>query len=203
MAYAACGLLLFRIHPELLLLSAVIVVICGILPNIDSGPETESSQQIVNLAAAIAPLLLLSLIPELRTGGIARIALVIVAAFFLTRSLARVAISKMFSKRGLLHSLPAAIIVTEIVYLMFFDLFPKERLFLAGAAFTGFFSHLLLDATMNIDLVGNKAPPIPVLKLAGKNWFQNIAMYGTMLVLGWFVVKDIYPGFKLYGGVAY
>lgn len=203
MAYAACGFLIFKIHPEILLLSAVIVVICGILPNIDSGPETDSSQQIISLTAAIVPLLLLSLVPELRSGGIARIALVVVAAFFLTRYLAKVVITKMFSKRGLLHSLPAAIIVTEITYLMFFDLFPRERLFLAGAAFSGFFCHLLLDATMNIDLVGNKAPPIPVLKLAGKNWFHNIALYTTMFVLGWLVIKDVYPGLKLYGGVAY
>lgn len=201
--YLGIGFLLFRLDPEVLLLGSIITVLCGILPNIDSGPDSESGQQFIALLTAVAPLILLSAIPELRTGGIARIALVLILSFFLTRSFSKWALAKFFSKRGTLHSIPAAVIIFEITYLLFFDLFPKERLYLGGAAFCGFMSHLLLDAVMNVDLVGNKTPQPPVLKLGGKNWMQTTALYTTMVILGWFVLKDVYPSLRLYGGVKY
>lgn len=203
LGYAGSGLLFLKIYPEIVLLGAIIVVVTGILPNIDKGPDTESGQHFIGFLAAICPLVILSLFPQLRGGGIARVALVVITSFYITQAVVRWSLSRFATHRGVFHSIPAAIIIFEIGYLIFWDLFPKERLFLAGAAFVGFFSHLILDAAANIDLVGNKERRPAVLKIAGPSWQSTLFLYTTMGVLGWFVLKDIYPGLKVSAGVTY
>ncbi len=201
-AYAGAGLLIWGFPAEQILLAAVLVVITGLLPNIDSGPESDTGRNFLGFIAAVTPLVLLASFPQLRSGGIARLALVLIASFILSRMIMGWILTKLH-RRGLLHSIPASIIIFEVGYLLFWDLPSRDRLYLAGAAFVGFISHLLLDATTNIDLVGNREKKAPVLKLAGPSWGSTLALYTTMTVLGWFVLQDIYPGLRVYGGVRY
>jgi membrane-bound metal-dependent hydrolase YbcI (DUF457 family) len=201
--YAGLGALAWRINLDLVLLAAILVVITGMLPNIDSGPSSASGAKFIGFLSAITPLIVISAFPQFRTSGIAKLALIVIVSYFAAQWLSTWIIGSFFHHRGLLHSIPAAIIIFEIAYLIFWDLPPNSRLYLGGAAFLGFISHLLLDATMNVDLVGNKEKKTPVLKLAGPSWQSTLALYSTVLVLGWFVLKDISPGLKIYGGVHY
>ena len=202
-AYSGLGAVAWGIGIDLVLLAAILVVISGLLPNVDGGPSSESGKKFIAFLGALAPLIIISAFPQFRSSGIARLALIVIISFFVAQYISTWILGSFFHHRGLLHSIPAAIIVFEIGYLVFFDLPPSRRLYLGGAAFVGFASHLILDGLLNVDLVGNKEKKTPVLKIAGPTWQSNFAIYSTMLVLGWFVLKDLAPGLKIYGGVNY
>ena len=84
--YVAVGNYFFAIHPENLLLAAIIVVLCGMLPNIDASRE-EPAKEMGALLAAVSPFIVLELFPELRDGGIARISLVIIGTYIITNGI--------------------------------------------------------------------------------------------------------------------
>ena len=107
----------------------------------------------------------------------------------------------------MIHSIPAAIIAAEVTYLLFWDLQWQGKLLLSAATLTGFMTHLLLDAYGNLDLVksakGERGEKTSVLKFAGSSGGINFFAYATMLVLGWFVARDIYPALGFYAKVTY
>ncbi|MFN8390507.1 MAG: metal-dependent hydrolase [Bdellovibrionota bacterium] len=205
--YALGGMFILDLRPEVILLSSVIVVIAGMLPNIDEV-ESGSAQEFGGLLAAASPLVLFEFYPAFSHGGITRVVLVVICCYLISRVVIVRLLQTVTSHRGIIHSIPAAILSFEAVYLLFWDLGLRARMFVAFAAFLGFFVHLLMDAYTNVDLVGRalgrgveKRPG--ALKLKGNSWGSTIAMYTCVMVLGWFVLKDIYPGFRLTAGVHY
>ena len=196
-AYAAVGIALFRVHPEFALLSAVLVLAAGVLPNIDNGPSSPSGQELSGFLAALAPLIVMELYPHLRSGGVARIVLVVLVCYMVSRIIFLHFLKRYAKSRGLLHSIPAAILTCEAVYLLFWDLLPFDRLFLAGGALIGYGSHLLLDAFANFDLTGTTSKKPPALKLGLGNWTTNTVVYSTVIVLGWIIAKDLFPAMQI------
>jgi membrane-bound metal-dependent hydrolase YbcI (DUF457 family) len=206
LAYALGGVFIFNFLPEHAVLASVIVIIAGMLPNIDSKGGA-SAREMGGLLAAISPIVLIEFFPGLKAGGIARIALLVVCCYLITRMVVVRALERFTVHRGIFHSIPAAILTFEVVYLLFWDLYWKERLFIAIAALVGFLSHLILDALTNLDLLGRafgKGERKPaVLKFTGKTLGSTVAMYISVVVLGWFIAIDIYPSLSLYAGVKY
>ncbi len=205
--YVLAGVTLFSFPPEVLFLSAVIVVIAGMLPNVDQG-SSGPAHEFGGLLAAISPLIFFQFFPQYQDGGITRLALVVICCYLLCRVIISRVLENVLVHRGMWHSLPAAIITAEAVYLLFWDLSQRGRLFLAAAAFSGFIAHLIMDAYTNLDLVGRamgrgvqKQPG--ALKIKGATWGSTIAMYACMTVLGYYVMQDLYPGFRLVAGVKY
>ena len=203
--YVLAGVVLLALKPEVLLLASVIVVIAGMLPNIDEG-NSGSAHEFGGLLAAVSPLIFLQFFPRFQDGGITRLVLVVVCCYILSRIVIARVFQKVLIHRGMLHSIPAAIVTFEVVYLLFWDLGQRDRLYLAFAALLGFTMHLIMDAYTNLDLVGRamgrgvqKQPG--ALKLKGNTWGATFAVYTCMFVLGWFVMKDLYPGFRLVAGV--
>jgi hypothetical protein len=107
----------------------------------------------------------------------------------------------------MIHSIPAAIITFEFVFLLFWDLYLYDRLYLATAALVGFLSHLLLDAYGNLDIVGKamgKPRTVqPVMKFAANSWGATASAYGLCLLLGWFIAQDLYPSLRIVAGINY
>lgn len=205
--YILAGILLLSIRPEILFLAAVLVVVAGMLPNIDEG-GSGSAQEFGGMLAAVSPLVFLQFFPRVQAGGVSRIALVVICCYLISRVIIARILQNVLKHRGSIHSVPAAIVSFECVYLLFWDLPVRERIFLALAAFMGFFMHLVMDAYSNLDLVGRamgkgvqKQPG--ALKLTGASIPSTIALYTCMTVLGWYVIKDIYPGFHFVAGVKY
>ena len=204
--FAAIAILLFGFKAELVLLSAVLVVVAGMLPNIDQSGSNQA-RELGSLLAAVAPLVCLELFPQIGAGGVPRIALVVVLCYLITRLVIVRGLKKYTTHRGMIHSVPAAIIAAEITYLMFWDLKWQGKLLLASATLLGFSVHLLLDAYSNLDLVkaakGEKESKTPVLKFVGATGGITFFTYATMLLLGWFVASDIYPRLGIYAKVTY
>ena len=205
--YAAAGAMVLDVPLEIVLLAAVVVVITGVLPNIDEG-KSGPAQEFGGLIAAIIPLVCFQLFPALGNAGVSRVALVVVGGYFVSQLVVVRTLQGLTTHRGVLHSIPAAIICCELVFLIFSDLTMFQRGYLTGAAFSGFFAHLVMDGYGNLDLVGRAMgrgveKQAPALKLTGNTWLSTLAMYSCMFVLGWFVVQDIYPGFHFEAGFRY
>lgn len=201
--YAGFGVTALRMYPEHVLLASVIVIVAGLLPNIDSEPGAGPAREFGGLLAAVAPLLLIDFFPSIKAGGVARIALVVICCYLFSRLIVVRILEYRTEHRGLIHSVPAAIITGEVVYLLFWDLFPIQRLYLGGAALLGYLSHLIIDATGNIDILGKKEQKRAALKLKGQSIGSTLALYSLSLLLGWLILRDIFPGFRLNFGVSY
>ena len=204
--YSAAGVVWLGVHPEITLVAGVIIVVTGLLPEIDSD-NAPPSREVGGFLAAISPILLIEMFPRIQAGGVARIALVVIASYLVTRIIIVRLLQKHTTQMGMVHSIPAAIITFELVYLMFWDLYTWDRLFVATAAFTGYFAHLLLDAGGNLDLFGkaqgNAERANSALKVAASSSGANIAIYGVVLYLGWFVIIDFYPNLSFNPGIQY
>lgn len=204
--YSFGGMLFFRVPPEHALLAAVLIFVAGMLPNLDQ-PGGSTPKELGSLLAAVSPLIVLELFPVLHDGGVVRVALVVVASYALTKLVLIRGMRKLTSHRGMLHSIPAAIITGQLTYLLFWDSSLQSRLYLGLAAFVGFMCHLLVDAASNIDLIGKamgeKPAKAPVLKLLGGSFGSNAAAYGLLLVLSWVIARDFFPALRFQASITY
>lgn len=201
--YAAAGVAILHVHPEYALLASVLLIVAGIIPNIDNGPAAAPAREFIGFLAALVPLFIIEHYPGVKSGGIARMALVVICSYLLARIFFSRIVFKWTKHRGMIHSIPAAIITFEIVYLLLWDLLWRDRLYIATAALIGYLGHLVLDATTNIEITGANAKKPPVLKIAGRSGMETTAFYTTALILGWFVARDIYPQLQIYAGLKY
>lgn len=204
--YAAAAALLFQFRAELVLLASVLVVLAGMLPNIDQSGSNQE-RETACIVAALVPLLCLEFFPSITQGGVPRVALVVVACYVLTRLIVVRVLKHCTTHRGMVHSVPAAIIAAEVTYLLFWDLQWQGKVLLAFATFTGFSTHLLIDAYGNLDLIkaakGERESKPKVLKFFGATAKSTFLAYATMFVLGWFVARDMYPSLGFYAHVSY
>lgn len=201
LVYSLLGIFAFEIHPEQALLAGMVVVICGMLPDIDSA-NNAPARELSGFLAALLPLTLMQFFPAMKAGGVSRIALIVVCCYLFTRIVVVRLLQRYASKRGMIHSIPAAIITSELVYLMFNDLFWYDRIYVTLGALLGYLSHLLLDATSNVDLlgtaIGQKSNQGGVLKIVAPSWASTIMLYSLMLALGYVVYHDVAPDIRAY-----
>ncbi len=206
LAYSATGVLVLDTKLEHAFLAAIIFVLAGVLPNVDAKGELPA-KEMTGVLAAVAPVALMQIFPVFQQGGLSRKALVIIVSYMTARFLTNWVLERYVVRRGMLHSVPAAAISFEAVYLLFRDLIWFDRLYLAFAAFLGFMIHLLMDGYGNIDLVNKamgKAEKKPkVMKFFARSWGSTAAIYSVIAVLGWFMASNLAPQLKIFAGVAY
>ncbi len=185
---------------ELSILVGALVMIGSLIPNIDSTDDGFTGE-LSGLIGALAPILFIQSFPFLAEGGSVRIALTILGGFILARMLFSYLTRNVFSPRGALHSIPAILLFFEVGYLMFPGIFWKFRMMLGIALASGVASHIFLDAFTNISLVkktmAKHAHSGSVLKFSGHTAFATWFMYLSILLLGWFVAKDIAPSLQV------
>jgi len=206
LAYAFTGVIALGMYYELAALGLAAVIIAGILPDIDMDSGSQA-REVSALLAAIAPIALIEYFPGIKAGGMTRIALTIVLSYLITRVFITRLLLKWTKQQGMMHSIPAAIITFQLVYLFFSDLFWQDRLFIAGGAFIGFMAHLFLEASAGLDLMGKAMGKgggnLSTLKLSSSNWGINVSLYASIAIMSFFIAKDFYPALKIYAGVDY
>src|SRR5262249_41013145 len=128
--------------------------IAGMLPDLDSD-SGKPMREVFGATAVAVPLFLFhrmhnaGIPPEgkILLGGILYVAIRFGAAWLL---------KKMTVHRGMFHSLPAAAIAAEIIYLAPDCSDARARVALAGGVVLGFLSHLVLDEVYRVDAQGLK-----------------------------------------------
>ena len=86
-------------------MSAVIIAIAGMLPDIDAS-QSSPAKELAGLIAALTPVFLLEYFPKLHTAGTARIALVVICSYLLTRLVVVRGLESFTKHRGMIHSIP-------------------------------------------------------------------------------------------------
>lgn len=145
-------------------------------PDIDSDTGRPRELVLSFLVIAIPIVLLFNISDSTSSENILAATLI---SFFLVRYILGYLLAKFTVHRGLWHSIPAAVLCSEITYLLFFDLPVKVRLLYALSVLGGFISHLLMDEMYSIKVLAldTKRSFGTALKFTGPSKLQTFLLY--------------------------
>ena len=145
-------------------------------PDIDSDTGRPRELVLSFLGIAIPIVLLFNISDSTSSENILAATLI---SFFLVRYILGYLLAKFTVHRGLWHSIPAAVLCSEITYLLFFDLPVKVRLLYALSVLGGFISHLLLDEMYSVKILAldTKRSFGTALKFTGPSKLQTFLLY--------------------------
>ncbi|MFM7412380.1 MAG: metal-dependent hydrolase, partial [Planctomycetota bacterium] len=141
--YGVAGWYLGGMPPATAALGAGLCAASGMLPDLDNG-DGMSLRESTAFAAALMPLLM---IQRFQQWGLPLEGMILAAAtiYAVVRFGLAYLIENFSTHRGMLHSVPAAVIAGQVTFLAFVSAEPLHRYFIAGAVVLGFLSHLVLD----------------------------------------------------------
>jgi membrane-bound metal-dependent hydrolase YbcI (DUF457 family) len=143
----------FGFEPDSCLVAAGLCSFAGMLPDIDSD-TSKSFQECIYLAAGIGCMLTVA---RLRNYGIPTDFAVFGGAMVLLfiRFGVGAWIKKITVHRGMIHSIPMAILAGQLIFFVVTGTI-EERILKAAALTIGYLSHLILDEIYSIDSTGAK-----------------------------------------------
>lgn len=102
---------------------------------------------------------------------------------------------KLTTHRGIFHSLPAAIICGELVFLLFFHLGWSHRLIIGAIGMIGYLTHLTLDEVYSIEWnkMAAKSSLGSAMDLGSLRKFSTWLAYALLLGLGWVIWYEYDP----------
>lgn len=166
--------------------------VAGMLPDLDSDSGVPLRESVA-FAAAIIPMMLLERFAKWGFGFEATI-LVSAILYLVVRFGFAEALKNYTVHRGMFHSIPAALIAAELTFLIFDNENVALRFLNAGAVFTGFMSHLILDELWSVDvnwgMVRFKNSFGSAVKFWGDNAWANFTTYGKLVVLTLLMTRD-------------
>ena len=166
----------------------IFIVFGSILPDIDS--DTSKPIQIIFGAAGI-------IIPVVTyqfffSSGyrLENLLCYIVFGYLIIRYIVAKIFFKFTDHRGIIHSIPFAIICGEITYLLFSNSPMEARILFAGACTIGVFVHLIMDEMWSVDVSGLKIKKSfgSALALKAKSSISTLLFYIIIVILGVFVI---------------
>ncbi len=137
------------------ILACMLGTFAALLPDLDHDQSTPL-KEVFNVAAAISPFLIITALMERGFTDMVYLTAIFGGAYLFIRIIAKFIFSQLTTHRGMFHSIPALIIVGQIIYILYFGNVFKVRLFLAVAGALGFLSHLVLDEVSSVDFDGGK-----------------------------------------------
>jgi membrane-bound metal-dependent hydrolase YbcI (DUF457 family) len=166
--------------------------VSGMLPDLDSD-SGRPLREATTLSAAVVPMLMVERMQKLQLGH--ELMVLVAAGIYLT---IRFVIAELFRRytvhRGMWHSLPAALTVAMLAFLLMQTEDISARLFKTSGVFLGFLSHLILDEIWSVDFRrGNysfKRSFGTAFKLWGNDRWANVATYGQLAIVGFLVYHD-------------
>jgi membrane-bound metal-dependent hydrolase YbcI (DUF457 family) len=167
------------------LVAGLLCGFAGMLPDLDSD-SGKPAREIFGLVGTVIPLILLRRL--YRAGFDPETTLLLAATAYL---IIRFAVSRLFFRitvhRGMFHSLPAALIAAQIVFLAHDRPELLDRIVLAVGVFLGFLSHLILDEIYSVD-IGGVVPKLKssagsALKLASQSMPATFATWTLLCLL--------------------
>ncbi|MCC6124193.1 MAG: metal-dependent hydrolase [Pirellulales bacterium] len=180
--YGAAAYGYFHLPPSTCVLAAGLCGVSGMLPDLDSGPG-RPLQETCMFASAAVPMLL---IDHFEAWGLNREMMVIVGAafYFLIRFGLPEVLKRLTVHRGVVHSLPTALIFGGLAFLLSSGADERLRLFKAGAVLLGFISHLILDEIWSVEFF-SKHPGLKksfgtAFKIFGKGWGPNLCNFALL-----------------------
>lgn len=172
-------------------LAAGLCGVSGMLPDVDSDSGVPLRESLAFAAAVIS----MMLIHRFRQWGLSAEMLVLAGAgsYLFVRFGIGELLRHYTVHRGMFHSLPAMVIVGEIVYLLTIGEF-AVRLYYAGAVMLGYLSHLVLDelysVTWSRGQMHFKKSFGTALKVFGQGVWPNVSAYAKLAILTWIILQE-------------
>lgn len=190
-AYGAVGSYM-GLPTESCLVAAGIFGLAGVLPDLDSKTGVPVRETMALTAAAV-PALMIDRFQALDLSN-ERIVLLIVGMYLVIRF----GVGELFKRytihRGMWHSIPAALTIGCVVYLMATGISEEVRYFKAAAACLGFLTHLILDEIWSVELnargVHLKRSSGTALKMFGKHKLATVVTYAKLFLVVWLAWGD-------------
>jgi len=185
-AYGAAGYMALGMPLDRCMVSAGLCSVSGMLPDLDSDSGVPVRETMA-FAAAVVPMLMLERFEEL---AFSREQMVLAA--MLVYIGVRFGVSEVFKRytvhRGMWHSIPAALSVGLLAFLICSCHDFNARVFKSSAVFIGFMTHLVLDEMWSVDLQGRALPRFKksfgsALKFFSKSGWANFSTYGKLAFL--------------------
>ncbi len=179
-------------HIPTCLIAGGLCSVSGMLPDLDSD-SGRPLREATTLAAAVVPMLM---VDRFQRIGMDHESMVLAAGVVYVTI--RFVITNIFRRytvhRGMWHSIPAAIVVGMLAFLIMSTEDISVRLFKTVAIVLGFVSHLVLDEIWSINYRKGqyqfKSSFGTALKLWGNNAWANYAVYGKVVLLAALVYQD-------------
>lgn len=158
--------------------------LCGMMPDLDSD-SGRPLREMIPLLAAIGGIVTFHRLgtesPDMRL-------LLAAGTYFLIRYGVAFIIKRWSEHRGMFHSIPAMLIPTLLVFLVWTKRTHSEGFTIAGGVALGYFSHLLLDEIYAIDFHGasikaNQFSGTALKLFHPKSWVSNIFCWSLCLFL--------------------
>ena len=190
--YGAGAYAMFDVPVPTCLLAGGLCGVSGMLPDIDSDSGRPLRESMA-FAAAIVPMML---VDRLRMFNIPTELIVLTGGilYFLIRFGGAAILRKFTVHRGMFHSIPAAVIASEVAFLLASGDDLDMRIYKAGGVFVGYMSHLVLDEIYSVKLsargVRIKSSLGSAVKLFGHGWIPNITTYAKLALLTALVVQE-------------
>lgn len=189
--YGAGAFLLFDLPAPTCLLAGGLCGISGMLPDIDS----DSGRPLRESMAFMAAVMPMMLVQRLSGFEISNELLVLYGSilYLLIRFGGAWLLKKFTVHRGMLHSIPAAVIAAEIAFLLATG-DTNLRIYKAGGVLIGYMSHLVLDEFYSVKVsargVRIKSSLGTAVKIFGRKLIPNISTYAAVALLTMLVVQE-------------
>ncbi len=190
--YAAGAYGLFHLPPPTCVLAGGLCSVSGMLPDLDSGPGRPLRESMA-FAAAVVPM---AMVDRFKAMGMSLESIILAGgAIYLLIRFGMAALLRHYTvHRGMFHSLPAAAIAAETVFLVFGSEQLNLRYFVAGGALLGFMSHLILDEIWSIDFSRGrfhlKSSFGTAMKFWGNSIGPNLLTYALVAALTFSALED-------------
>jgi membrane-bound metal-dependent hydrolase YbcI (DUF457 family) len=192
--YGAAAYTLYDVPLPTCLLAGGLCSVAGMIPDVDSGPGVPLRESMA-FAAAVVPMMLVDRFERL---GMQPESIILAGAlvYLLIRFGLAALLRRYTTHRGMFHSLPAAIIMGELAFLLATGEDVRLRLYTAGAVFLGYVSHLVLDELYSIEWYRGrlrlKRTFGSALKLFSRKWWPNVSTFVKLAILTYVALKE--PG---------
>ncbi|MFV1968069.1 MAG: metal-dependent hydrolase [Pirellulaceae bacterium] len=190
--YGAAGYFALDIPLPTCVLSAGLCGVSGMLPDLDSDSGVPVREMIA-FSAAVIPILMFDRFQQL---GLSHEMMALAGG--LIYLIIRFGVGRIFKRytvhRGMWHSLPAALSVGLLAFLICSGEDMTIRMFKAVAVFAGFVSHLLLDEFWSVEMrrgrVRLKKSSGTALKFWSRRPLANLSTYGKLAALLALAISD-------------
>ncbi len=193
--YGLSAALLLGFTPTQGALAGWLTAMGGMLPDLDSD-SGRPVREMFGLVGALLPLILVQHVVRLLgiEPQIEAIMLLIVVMYLIIKYGGQKLVNAVSVHRGMFHSLPAMVIVGEIIYLSYPSQQTRVKLLMAGGISAGFFSHLLLDEIYSVQWSGVrlkiKKSAGSAVKMFGKPFLPNVVTYSILATLTYITLLD-------------
>jgi len=181
---AGTGIFVLKVGMTQAAVTFILAMLGAVLPDLDS----DTGRPVEILFSYMGILLPIFALGMLYPGGAPNelLLLFVVFGYFVVRYGLSLFFLKATVHRGIVHSIPVAIICAELTYLAFGNSEFKTRLLFACSVFAGYITHLIMDEMWSVDLLGAsiKRSFGTALTLKSNSFFMTVLAYSLIIILG-------------------